>query len=127
MKALVVGFATGFTGIVVDPVKGAVREGPIGFVKGMVTGPLGVLFKPGAGKIPRILDWVELTSHPAMLGFVGYPVLGAYKSIASLHSTPAENKILLARQIQGSYTARHNPPDDARIQLVLREFELAKR
>ena len=63
----------------------------------------------------------------AMLGFVGYPLLGAYKSISSLHATPTESKILLARQIQGSYTARNNPPDDAKIQLVLREFQLAKR
>ena len=49
IKALAVGFITGFTGIVVDPAKGAVRDGVVGFGKGFVTGTLGVLFKPGAG------------------------------------------------------------------------------
>lgn len=44
------GFLTGFTGIVVDPAKGAAKDGAVGFAKGFVTGTLGVLFKPGAGK-----------------------------------------------------------------------------
>lgn len=68
-----------------------------------------------------------LILNAAMLGFVGYPLLGAYKSINSLHASPAESKILLARQIQGSDNARHNPPDEGKIQQVLREFQLAKR
>jgi hypothetical protein len=62
-----------------------------------------------------------------MLGFVGYPLLGAYKSISSLHATPTESRILLAPQIQGSDAARHNQTDEAKVQLVLREFHLAKR
>jgi hypothetical protein len=49
-KALAVGFYEGFTGIVTAPAKGAVKDGGLGFAKGFVTGTLGVLFKPGAGK-----------------------------------------------------------------------------
>jgi hypothetical protein len=58
-----------------------------------------------------------------MLGFVGYPLLGAYKSISSLHATPAESKILLAKQIQGSEIGRTMMKDSSRTQIVLNEFE----
>jgi hypothetical protein len=58
-----------------------------------------------------------------MLGFVGYPLLGAYKSIGSLNATPAERKILLARQIQGSEIGRNVSNDKTKIMLVLREFD----
>lgn len=58
-----------------------------------------------------------------MLGFVGYPLLGAYKSISALHATPAESKILLARQIQGSEIGRSMTKDEARTGMVLKEFE----
>jgi hypothetical protein len=62
-----------------------------------------------------------------MLGFVGYPLLGVYKSISSLHATPAESKILLARQIQGSETGRHisEQRDGEKIQRVLEGFRRA--
>ena len=62
-----------------------------------------------------------------MLGFVGYPMLGAYKSIRALHATPAESKILLARQIQGSEIGRTVSHDEEKIQLVLKGFETASR
>jgi hypothetical protein len=35
---------------VTDPIRGASEDGAAGFAKGFVTGTLGVLFKPGAGK-----------------------------------------------------------------------------
>lgn len=63
----------------------------------------------------------------AMLGFVGYPLLGAYKSISSLHATPAQSKVLLAKQIQGSDAARRSQPTEEMVRQVLREFSLAKR
>jgi hypothetical protein len=58
-----------------------------------------------------------------MLGFVGYPLLGAYKSISALNATPAESKILLARQIQGSEIGRMMSKDEAKTEMVLKEFE----
>lgn len=58
-----------------------------------------------------------------MLGFVGYPLLGVYKSISSINATPAENKILLARQIQGSEIGRTMSKDEAKTQMVLKEFD----
>jgi hypothetical protein len=51
-KSLGRGFFDGFTGIVTDPIRGAADDGAVGFAKGFVTGTLGVLFKPGAGKFP---------------------------------------------------------------------------
>ncbi|RDL41346.1 Uncharacterized protein BP5553_01325 [Venustampulla echinocandica] len=108
-KSLARGFYHGFTGLITDPAKGAIENGAAGFAKGVVTGSLGVLFKPGA----------------AMLGFVGYPLLGAYKSIGAMNATPAESKILLAKQIQGSEVGRNVWHDRAKIQLVLHEFDEA--
>ena len=58
-----------------------------------------------------------------MLGFVGYPLLGVYKSISSMNATAAESKILLARQIQGSEVGRTMSKDDAKTQMVLKEFD----
>jgi hypothetical protein len=58
-----------------------------------------------------------------MLGFVGYPLLGAYKSISALNATPAESKILLARQIQGSEIGRNMSKDGPKTEMVIKEFE----
>ncbi|KAL3424213.1 sterol glucosyltransferase [Phlyctema vagabunda] len=106
-KGLGMGFFNGFTGIVTQPIKGAMDDGFKGFGKGFVAGSLGVVVKPGA----------------AMLGLVGYSMLGAYKSISARNATPTEAKILLARQIQGSELARHVKQDDEERQLVLKEFD----
>jgi len=59
-QSLARGFFHGFTGLVTDPVAGAIDDGAAGFAKGFVTGTLGVLFKPGAGK-PTLL--VRVRSH----------------------------------------------------------------
>ncbi|RDW85836.1 hypothetical protein BP5796_04161 [Coleophoma crateriformis] len=106
-KGLRLGFFNGFTGIVTQPIKGAIDDGFKGFGKGFVAGSLGVVVKPGA----------------AMLGLVGYSLLGAYKSISALHATPAEAKILLARQIQGSELARQIKKDDVEREMIIREFD----
>ena len=58
-----------------------------------------------------------------MLGFVGYPLLGAYKSISALNATPAESKILLARQIQGSEIGRNMSKENSKTEIVIKEFE----
>ena len=58
-----------------------------------------------------------------MLGFVGYPLLGVYKSISSINATAAESKILLARQIQGSEIGRAISNDRTKTQMVLKEFD----
>lgn len=39
-----------------DPIKGAVENGGAGFAKGFVTGTLGVVFKPSAGKQPVLFS-----------------------------------------------------------------------
>lgn len=59
VKSLAVGFFDGFTGIVTAPAKGAVKDGAAGFAKGFVTGTLGVLFKPGAGKFILFPRWLR--------------------------------------------------------------------
>uniref|UniRef100_A0A1X7SYU6 Intermembrane lipid transfer protein VPS13-like C-terminal domain-containing protein n=2 Tax=Amphimedon queenslandica TaxID=400682 RepID=A0A1X7SYU6_AMPQE len=45
------GFYQGLTGIVTQPVKGAMKEGVLGFIKGTGKGVLGLVFKPTGGLI----------------------------------------------------------------------------
>lgn len=48
-QGLGLGFFNGFTGIVTQPIKGAIDDGFKGFGKGFIAGSLGVVVKPGAG------------------------------------------------------------------------------
>ncbi|XP_077862759.1 intermembrane lipid transfer protein VPS13A-like [Saccoglossus kowalevskii] len=50
-KGLVMGFVEGVSGIVVQPVKGAKKEGAAGFFKGVGKGLVGVVAKPTGGVI----------------------------------------------------------------------------
>lgn len=50
-KSLAFGFGEGFSGIVTAPIKGAAREGVVGFGKGVVRGSLGVVVKPTTGAL----------------------------------------------------------------------------
>ena len=43
------GFGFGLAGFVTDPYKGAKQDGLLGFTKGVATGSMGLIVKPGAG------------------------------------------------------------------------------
>jgi hypothetical protein len=64
-QSLVRGFFHGFTGLVADPVAGAIDDGAAGFAKGFVTGTLGVLFKPGAGRPTSPLSELDHILDPS--------------------------------------------------------------
>ncbi|KAG4429362.1 hypothetical protein IFR05_015161 [Cadophora sp. M221] len=84
------GFMDGLSGTVTKPYKGAKEGGWVGFGKGLGKGAMGLITGPSAG----------------MFGLLAYPFLGIYKSIISSSLSPAQRKILLARQVYGSYMAR---------------------
>ncbi|ETW03541.1 hypothetical protein, variant [Aphanomyces invadans] len=48
-KELTIGMVEGVTGVVMNPLRGAQTNGPMGFLKGTVTGLLGLPMKPVAG------------------------------------------------------------------------------
>uniref|UniRef100_A0A6B2L199 Intermembrane lipid transfer protein VPS13-like C-terminal domain-containing protein n=1 Tax=Arcella intermedia TaxID=1963864 RepID=A0A6B2L199_9EUKA len=56
---LAFGLFSGITGIVVEPIKGAVEEGGIGFVKGVGKGLINVVVKPTVG----VLDFASRTTE----------------------------------------------------------------
>ncbi|GJC78427.1 sterol 3-beta-glucosyltransferase UGT80B1 [Colletotrichum liriopes] len=64
-KTFGTGFYDGLTGIFTDPYKGAKEGGALGLAKGVGTGTLGFVFKPGA----------------ALFGLVAYPAQGIHKSL----------------------------------------------
>ncbi|GAM40538.1 hypothetical protein TCE0_039r12963 [Talaromyces pinophilus] len=84
------GFADGLSGAVIKPYEGAKEGGWAGFGKGLGKGVMGLVTGPGAG----------------MFGLFAYPFLGMYKSISTSSLSPTQRKILLARQVYGSYMAR---------------------
>lgn len=79
----------GLSGTITKPYKGAKEGGWAGFGKGVAKGAMGLVTGPGSG----------------MFGLFAYPFLGMYKSIATSSLSPTEKKIILARQVYGSYMA----------------------
>jgi sterol 3beta-glucosyltransferase len=69
-----------------------------------------------------------------MFGLFAYPFLGMYKSISTSLLSPTERRIVLARQVYGSYMARQREYGrqemgegwDDGTSLVLEEFERRK-
>ncbi|PVH76638.1 glycosyltransferase family 1 protein [Cadophora sp. DSE1049] len=84
------GFMDGLSGTITKPYKGAKESGWAGFGKGVAKGAVGLVAGPGS----------------AMFGLFAYPFLGIYKSISTSAMSPAQKKILLARQVYGSYMTR---------------------
>ena len=80
----------GLSGTITKPYKGAKEGGWTGFGKGVAKGAAGLVTGPGS----------------AMFGLFAYPFLGMYKSISTAAMSPAQKKIMLARQIYGSFMAR---------------------
>jgi sterol 3beta-glucosyltransferase len=80
----------GLSGTIAKPYKGAKENGWAGFGTGLAKGVAGLVAGPGSG----------------MFGLFAYPFLGMYKSITTSAMTPAEQKIMLARQVYGSFMAR---------------------
>ncbi|EDO02434.1 hypothetical protein SS1G_04910 [Sclerotinia sclerotiorum 1980 UF-70] len=84
------GFMDGLSGTITKPYKGAKEGGWAGFGKGVAKGAMGLVTGPASG----------------MFGLLAYPFLGMYKSIATSSLSRTEKKIILARQVYGSYMAR---------------------
>lgn len=79
------GMWDGITGLWTQPVKGAQKEGPAGFVKGIGKGIGGVVLKPGA----------------AAWAIPGYTMKGIYKEMKLNSGSSVQNYIIASRTAQG--------------------------
>ncbi len=71
-----------------------------------------------------------------MFGLMAYPALGMYRSLSTASLSYAQQKIMLARQVYGSYLARQRgysmqekgeSGDDESVDLIVARFEEKKR
>ena len=79
------GIYDGVAGLFTQPVKGAIKEGPIGFAKGLGKGLGGFVLKPGA----------------AMWGVPGYAFKGMWREIEALSRSNTKEALRSARIAQG--------------------------
>lgn len=79
------GMYDGITGLVTQPMRGAAKDGPAGFFKGIGKGIGGIALKPGA----------------AIFGIPGYAMKGVYKEMQKQFGSSVQNYIIAARTAQG--------------------------
>ncbi|GIZ42669.1 hypothetical protein CKM354_000592800 [Cercospora kikuchii] len=103
------GLYDGITGLVTQPIKGAAKEGPAGFVKGFGKGLGGIALKPGA----------------AFFGIPAYTMKGLYKEIQKSFGSSVQNYIIAARTAQGFDEYQSASPEERR-DVVLRWKVLQK-
>lgn len=101
-KELALGFYDGVAGLVVQPWKGAVKDGPKGIVKGFGKAVGGLVFKPAAGKIALLPS--ILLANCFLLGIFGvaaYPMQGVHASVRNMFSSGVPDYIVASRIQQG--------------------------
>ncbi|KAF7197803.1 Sterol 3-beta-glucosyltransferase UGT80B1 [Pseudocercospora fuligena] len=92
------GMYDGITGLVTQPMKGAAKEGPAGFVKGIGKGIGGIALKPGA----------------AFFGIPGYTMKGVYKELQKHFGSSVQNYIIASRTAQGFDEYQKASPEECR-------------
>ncbi|KAK5121275.1 hypothetical protein LTR85_005441 [Meristemomyces frigidus] len=103
------GMYDGITGLVTQPMRGAAKEGPAGFIKGIGKGIGGIALKPGA----------------AVFGIPGYAMKGVYKEMQKQFGSSVQNYIIAARTAQG-FDDWQSSAAEERADVVRRWKELQK-
>jgi hypothetical protein len=107
-KGLVFGLYDGISGLVIEPVKGAKKEGALGALKGFGRGLGGMYWKPNAG----------------LAGLLGYTIQGIYKSVYSAIHTRTRKNIAAARRQEGAWLlARAKEDQDIDLRHIVMAFE----
>lgn len=94
-KNLIWGLAEGMTDVLVQPVKGARKDGVVGAVKGMGKGLVGLGVKTSSG----------------IVGVAGYGGQGIVKSLRSLGHTKTRKKVVDMRWEEGAWLAARGDID----------------
>lgn len=108
-KEFGLGMYDGITGLVTQPMRGAAKEGPAGFIKGIGKGIAGIALKPGA----------------AIFGIPGYTMKGIYKEMQARFGSSVQNYIIAARTAQGYDEWQASTPQE-REEIVRRWKSLQK-
>ncbi|KAK9437780.1 glycosyltransferase family 1 protein [Metarhizium brunneum] len=85
-KELGYGFFDGIAGLVTQPIRGAEKEGPGGFVKGIGKGIGGLIAKPAAG----------------IWGVPAYMMQGVHAEVNKMFTKSVQNYIITSRVVQGT-------------------------
>ncbi|KAJ8060680.1 hypothetical protein OCU04_010985 [Sclerotinia nivalis] len=107
VKSFGYGIADGFTGFFTHPIKGAIKDGGKGFVKGVGKGTIGFLAKPASG----------------VFGFVSYPALGLYRSLSTSTNHGTQGKILLAQRDYGMHLAMTREIPENVAEKIVEDFD----
>lgn len=107
-KGLVFGLYDGISGLIMEPVKGAKKEGALGALKGFGKGIGGMYWKPNAG----------------LAGVLGYTMQGIYKSVYSAIHTKTRKNVARARREEGVWLlARAREDQNTDLRLIVEAFE----
>ena len=114
------GLYDGLTGLVIQPTKGAMKEGAVGFGKGVFKGAMGVAFKPASGEFSRadLLSSVAISSYLGLLssfagisGLVGFTADGIMKQCKKIGYTSVKDFIRVSRLTQGFEEMQQTSPE----------------
>lgn len=108
-KSIFYGYYDGITGLIKEPVQGAKKEGFIGAIKGSARSFVNVTMRPAAG----------------IMGFIAYPLQGAWKSMQSEVGRTQENRQHLTRLADGKAAVQQSSP--AQRAQIIERFNKALR
>ncbi|KAL7757034.1 hypothetical protein ACKLNR_014027 [Fusarium oxysporum f. sp. zingiberi] len=110
-KTFAWGFIDGLSDVVVQPYKGAKKEGALGAAKGLGKGAMNLVTKSGAG----------------MFGLFAYPSAGISKSLRTATHSSTRRKIAEERHAEGVWMVKNGAGVQLSCSKVLEDFERLKR
>lgn len=109
-KTLAWGLADGLGDLVMEPVRGGIKEGPLGVVKGVGRGAVSAVAKTGAG----------------MVGVISYPGTGIAKSIRKAVRSGTGKLIVKARHLEGQWLQKKGLPLGTTSDALVEKFHRLK-
>ncbi|EEU35053.1 uncharacterized protein NECHADRAFT_44809 [Fusarium vanettenii 77-13-4] len=106
-KTLAWGFIDGISDVVMEPYKGAKKEGALGAVKGIGKGAMNLVTKSGAG----------------MFGVLAYPSAGITKSLRTAVHSSTRKAITQALHEEGRWMANNTRRDGVDVSVVVNKFK----
>lgn len=106
-KTLAWGFIDGISDVVMEPYRGAKKEGALGAVKGIGKGAMNLVTKSGAG----------------MFGVLAYPSAGITKSLRTAVHSSTRKAIAQALHEEGKWMANNTRRDGVDVSVVVNKFK----
>ncbi|OLN97672.1 Sterol 3-beta-glucosyltransferase UGT80A2-like protein 2 [Colletotrichum chlorophyti] len=109
-KTLAWGLADGLSDLVMEPVRGGIKEGVVGVVKGVGKGAISAVTKTGTG----------------MVGLIAYPGTGIAKSIRTAVRSGTSKLIAKARHLEGQWLRESGLPPGINGDALVEHFQRLK-